>query len=73
MVKIGSIGRQKFRPISIFGGSGIIIFFLRLSKTYFSQVYRQKLDKNFINGVILVKIGHFWLKVVKIGIFWGPK
>ena len=30
------------------------------------------LVKNVINGVNLVKIGHFFMKIVNIGLFW-PK
>ena len=55
---------------------GTIILSLKVSKNYFSQVYGQKCGKNFINGVNLVKISHFWWKYSKSGhfvIFWAPK
>ena len=33
---------------------------LKDSKNYFSQVYGHIFGQNVINGVSLVKIGHFW-------------
>ena len=56
--------------MSKFGESGQIIFSQNVSKNYFSQVYGQKCGKNVINGVNLVKIGHFFVKMVKNGSFW---
>ena len=58
-VKIGSFWRPKWCHMSKFGVNGKIIFSLIVSKNYFSQVYGQKCGKNVINGVNLVKIGHF--------------
>ena len=55
--------------MSKFWESSQIIFSLKVSKNYFSQVYVQKIVKNVINGVNLVKIGHFWSKWLKLGHF----
>ena len=60
MVKIVSFWGPKWRHMSKFGESGQIIFSLKVSKNYFSQFYGQKLGKNVIDGVNLVKIVHFW-------------
>ena len=40
--------------------SGQLIFSLKVSKNYFSQVYGQKFGQKVINGVNLIKIGHFY-------------
>ena len=45
--------------MSKFGESGQIMFSLKVSKNYFSQVYGHNFGQNVINGVNLVKIGHF--------------
>ena len=45
--------------MSKFGESDQIIFSLKVSKNYFSQVSGHKFGKNVINGVNLIKIGHF--------------
>ena len=57
--------------MSKFGESGKIIFSLKVSKNYFNQVYGHNLGQNVINGVNLVKIGHFWWKYSKLGHFGG--
>ena len=62
----------KWRHMSKFWESGQIIFSWKVSKNYFSQVYRQKFGQNVINGVNLVKIGHFLWKLSILGHF-GPK
>ena len=76
MGHFGIIWVSKCRHMSKFWESGPIILFLKVSKNYFSQIYGQKCGKNVINGVNLVKIGHFWWKWTKLGHFgkiWGPK
>ena len=60
MVKIGSFWGPKRRHILKFGESGEIIWSLKVSKNYFSQVFGQICGQNVINEVNLVKIGHFW-------------
>ena len=68
---------SKCRHMSKFWESGPIILSLNVSKNILSQVYGQKCGKkNVINGVNLVKIGHFWWKWSKLGhfgIIWGSK
>ena len=62
MGNFGLIWGSKRRHMSKFWESGPIILSLKVSKNYFSQVYGQQCGKNIINGVNLVKIGHFWWK-----------
>ena len=61
--------------MSKFGGTvnDKIIFFLIVSKNYFSQVYEQKSGQK---GHQWRKFGQnrsFLVKMVKIGSFWRPK
>ena len=60
MGHFGIIWGSKCRHMSKFWEIGPIILSLKVSKNYFSQVYGQKWGKNVINGVNLVKTGHFW-------------
>ena len=48
-------------------GSFQTIFSIKVFKNYLSLVYGQKLGKNLINGVNLVKIGHFSEKFLNFG------
>ena len=63
----------KWRHMSTFLESGQIISTLKVSKNYFNQVYGQKSGKNVINGVNLVKIGHFLWKCSQSAHFGGEK
>ena len=85
LVKIGHIWR-KWSKLSHFGiiwgskclymskfwESGPIIFFLKVSKNYF-RFMDINVVKNVINGVNLVKLGHFRWKWSKLGNILGPK
>ena len=46
--------------MSKYGESCQIIFSLKDSKNYVNQVYGHKSGQNVINGINLVKIGHFF-------------
>ena len=59
MVKIGSFWGQNGASGPKFRESGQKNFSQNVSKNYFSQVYGHKFGQNVINGVNLVKIGHF--------------
>ena len=59
--------------MSKFEESGKIILSLKVSKHYVSQVYGQISGQHVIIGVNLFKIGHFLVKMVKIGSFFGAK
>ena len=56
--KLGHFG-PKWRHRPKFRESGQIFFSLKVFKNDFSQVCGHKLVKSVINGVNLVKIGHF--------------
>ena len=81
IVKILSFCGPRGRHISKFGESDQIIFSVKVSKNFFSQIYGQNFGKKrslkvskiisvrlmnrnlvkmVINGVNVVKIGHFW-------------
>ena len=49
MVKIGPFWGPKCRHMSKFGESGEIIFSLKVSKNYFSQVYGHIFGQNWVN------------------------
>ena len=55
-------------------GKAVKLFFpLKFIKNISVRFMDRNLVKNVIKGVNLVKIGHFLVKTVKIGSFWGPK
>ena len=53
--------------------SSVIIFSRKFLKIISGRFMDRNLVKNVIKGVNLAKIGHFLVKMVKIGSFLGPK
>ena len=68
--KLGHFG-PKWRHRPKFRESGHIFFLQKFIKIISVRFMVINLVKSVINGVNLVKIGHFWWKWSKIGSFWA--
>ena len=71
MVKIGPFWGPKWRHMSKFGVSGEIIFSLKVSKNYFSQVYGFNFGQKCHSWGQFCQNRSFLVKMLKIGSFWG--